>query len=185
MEYLENMEIAKEQMNKYDLILLYFTASWCGPCRMISPFIEELVVKIPSCKFLKVDVDDEKLEELVSKFNINSMPTFCFIKNQELIHTITGADKDKLLNYLQHYLNISIEDNKSVDNLNINLDNNLNLNLNLNLNQGNLDFNTDIGNSFLDNQFGSLLQTNDLPDLDLHLDLDLDLNMSHLEKEEF
>lgn len=173
MEYLENMESAKEQMNKYDLIMLYFTAGWCGPCRMISPFIEELVIKIPSCKFLKVDVDDEKLEELVSKFNINSMPTFCFIKNQELIHTITGADKDKLLNYFQQELNISIDDNKSVDDLNINLENDLNIN------HGNLDLNTDTGNSFLDNQFGSLLQTDVLPNLDL------DLNMLHLEKEDF
>lgn len=179
MEYLENMESAKEQMNKYDLIMLYFTASWCGPCRMISPFIEELVIKIPSCKFLKVDVDYEKLEELVSKFNINSMPTFCFIKNQELIHTITGADKDKLLNYFQQELNISIDDNKSVDDLNINLENDLNIN------HGNLDLNTDIDtnteNSFLDSQFGSLLQTDVLP----NLDLDLDLNMLHLEKEDF
>jgi thiol-disulfide isomerase/thioredoxin len=158
MEYLENMEIAKEQMNKYDLIMLYFTASWCGPCRMISPFIEELIIKIPSCKFLKVDVDDEKLEELVSKFNINSMPTFCFIKNQELIHTITGADKDKLLNYFQHDLNISIDNNKSIDNLN----------------KINLDLNTDTCNSFLDNQFGSLLQTDELPNLDLDLDLNLE-----------
>jgi thioredoxin 1 len=153
MEGFDNMENAQEQMNKYDLIMIYFTATWCGPCKRIAPFIAELLLKIPSCKFFKVDVDDEKLEELVSKFNINSMPTFCFIKDQELINTITGADKDKLLNYFQNDLNITLEnntniiDNSYIDNLNTNIDNSYIDNLNSNID--NLDTN-------LDDQFGSL-----------------------------
>ena len=157
------MENAQEQMNKYELIMIYFTASWCGPCKHIAPFIDELVIKIPSCKFFKVDVDDEKLEELVSKFNIKSMPTFCFIKDQELINTITGADKDKLLNYFKNDLNITLENNTNIDNFNNNIGNsyidNFNTNIQDTFNIDNLyidNFNSNMGNSYIDDQFGSL-----------------------------
>ena len=162
MEGFENMENAQVQLNKYDLIMIYFTATWCGPCKRISPFIDDLLIKIPSCKFFKVDVDDEKLEELVSKFNINSMPTFCFIKDQELINTITGADKDKLINYFKNDLHINLENNTNIDNFNSNIEDNFINNIEDN-------FINNIDNSYIDNSYIDNLNSN-IDNLNTNLD---------------
>ncbi|XP_078532848.1 thioredoxin-like [Lissotriton helveticus] len=72
------------------LVIVDFTATWCGPCRMIAPLFEELSKKHSGVIFLKVDVDES--EDISQKYGITAMPTFIFIKNGEKVDVCTGAD---------------------------------------------------------------------------------------------
>ena len=75
-------------------LLVDFTASWCGPCKMIAPFFEELAAKYPGVVFVKVDVDD--LDEVAAECGISAMPTFQLYSNGVKVQELTGADKVKL-----------------------------------------------------------------------------------------
>ena len=78
------------------MIILDFTAQWCGPCKMIAPkFAEISETYAPDLLCVKIDVD--KNPEAATKFNVGAMPTFLFIKNGEILSTMTGANADKLV----------------------------------------------------------------------------------------
>lgn len=81
------------------LVVVDFTATWCGPCKTIIPYYHELNSKYNNVLFLKIDVDDN--EDTTQECDISSMPTFQFYKNQELITQFSGADKNKLLNMIE------------------------------------------------------------------------------------
>lgn len=74
-------------------------ATWCGPCRFISPKFEEFAKQFTGIKFIKVDVD--KSEQICNELGINCMPTFFFYRNQQKMTTFSGADEDKLKESLQ------------------------------------------------------------------------------------
>ena len=75
--------------------IVYFTASWCGPCRMISPIFDELATaNATGATFLKVDVDD--MPEVAAAAQVSAMPTFQFFKAGQLLDKIVGADAAKL-----------------------------------------------------------------------------------------
>ncbi|XP_050216717.1 TPR repeat-containing thioredoxin TDX [Mercurialis annua] len=83
------------------LAILYFTASWCGPCRFISPLFTSLAAKYPKSVFLKVDIDEAA--DVAAKWNISSVPTFHFIKNGKEIDKVMGADKNGLERKIEQY----------------------------------------------------------------------------------
>ncbi|KAF7286686.1 thioredoxin 2 [Rhynchophorus ferrugineus] len=78
------------------LVVIDFFATWCGPCKMISPKLEELAAEFTNIHILKVDVDE--CEDIAMEYNISSMPTFVFIKNKNTILTFSGANYEKLRN---------------------------------------------------------------------------------------
>lgn len=75
-------------------VAIDFYATWCGPCRMISPRFEALSDKYPGVAFIKVDVD--QAGEIAQNMQISAMPTFVFFKDGAKVTTIVGADPSQL-----------------------------------------------------------------------------------------
>ncbi|KAG8595253.1 hypothetical protein GDO81_001468 [Engystomops pustulosus] len=76
------------------LIVVDFTATWCGPCQRIAPFYESLATKYPGILLYKVDVDEAA--EISAQCGIRAMPTFQFYKFGKKVDELCGADQDKL-----------------------------------------------------------------------------------------
>ena len=70
-------------------VLLDFYATWCGPCRMLSPIVDKIAEEHPEIKVCKVNVDEE--EELAMRFEVMSIPTLVVIKNGEVVNRSVGA----------------------------------------------------------------------------------------------
>jgi thioredoxin 1 len=91
-----------EELNSYSksipstLIVLYFKAVWCGPCKDIKPFILYLQENYPKVEFIEIDIEDEFRDTIVAKFNIKKVPTFIFYKNSEICSSLLGTNKDNL-----------------------------------------------------------------------------------------
>lgn len=81
-----------EEKTKSGLVLIDFFATWCGPCRMMSPILEEVGENLDAkVSIYKVDVDDD--EKLARKFGILSIPTLIIFKD--------GKQVDKKVGYIQ------------------------------------------------------------------------------------
>ena len=86
----------QEVLNSDKPVLLDFWASWCGPCRMIAPFIEEIANERSDIKVAKVNIDEEP--ELAVKYQVMSIPSLLVIKNGKVVNQAVGAmPKDKIL----------------------------------------------------------------------------------------
>jgi thioredoxin 1 len=75
-------------------VVVDFFATWCGPCKRISPYLEKLSEELTDVVFIKVDVDE--LENVAREQNISAMPTFYLFKNGEKVADLVGASQDKL-----------------------------------------------------------------------------------------
>ncbi|XP_075224247.1 thioredoxin-like [Lycorma delicatula] len=107
----ENHFQGELQSSGTKLVVVDFTASWCGPCQRIAPFFEELSRKYPKAVFLKVDVD--KCGETAALQGVSAMPTFIFYRNKTRVDKIQGADPTSLESKIkQHY---TAEDGEDVD----------------------------------------------------------------------
>ncbi|KAK3606139.1 hypothetical protein CHS0354_010769 [Potamilus streckersoni] len=76
------------------LVVVDFYATWCGPCRFISPKLERMSKEFTDAIFLKVDVDE--VEEVAENCGISAMPTFQFYKHGEKVDEFIGANETKL-----------------------------------------------------------------------------------------
>lgn len=92
----------KELLND-DLTVVDFSASWCGPCKMLAPVIDEISKEYENIKFYNLDVDE--CDELVEKYNISSVPTIIILKNKEEIDREIGfKTKDDLTEMLNKHI---------------------------------------------------------------------------------
>ena len=73
-------------------VLVDFWAPWCGPCKMISPVVDQIAVELAGqAKVCKVNVDDDATRELCARFDIRSIPTLMFFRGGKLVDTVVGA----------------------------------------------------------------------------------------------
>ena len=78
-----------EVINSSKPVLLDFWASWCGPCRMVSPVLDEIAQERSDIKVCKVNVDEQP--ELAKQFGIMSIPTLMVFKDGKLVNQAMGA----------------------------------------------------------------------------------------------
>ncbi|KAL6424570.1 hypothetical protein ACFW04_009935 [Cataglyphis niger] len=83
------------------LVVVDFTASWCGPCQRIAPIFEQLSLKYPKAVFLKVDVD--KCADTASVQDVRAMPTFIFYRKRAKLGQCQGADPVGLESKIQQF----------------------------------------------------------------------------------
>ena len=90
-----------EEVKKNDKpILIEFYANWCGPCKMLSPIIDEIAEERDDVIVGKINVDSEP--ELAEKFGVFSIPTLVIIKDGDVVHQSAGArPKAQILSLLE------------------------------------------------------------------------------------
>lgn len=98
---LETRLTASSRSNQ--LVILYFTATWCGPCRFMAPLYANLAAKYRKVLFLKIDIDE--VRDVAAQWNISSVPSFFFTKNGKEIDKVVGADKSSLESKIAKYAN--------------------------------------------------------------------------------
>jgi thioredoxin 1 len=86
----EFKKVIKEGKTVVDLF-----ATWCGPCKMLSPILDEISDEITTTKFYKIDVDDN--EDIAREYNVMSIPTVLVFENGNLINTIVGLKSREYL----------------------------------------------------------------------------------------
>lgn len=90
----------KEVMNSDKTVLVDFYATWCGPCKMVAPVLEEIANEHPEYKICKVDVDEDT--ELALTFGVSSIPTLVVIENGKVKNKAVGLrPKDAILEMLK------------------------------------------------------------------------------------
>ncbi len=95
----ENFE--KEVLQSEKPVLLDFWASWCGPCKMVGPIVEQVAEEaVDIAKVGKINVDEE--QELAQAFQVTSIPTLVVMKDGKVVKSIVGVQtKQALLSMLQ------------------------------------------------------------------------------------
>ena len=94
-----NQNYQKEIMESKKTILLDFWAEWCGPCKIITPVIDEIANENPDLKVCKINVDEQP--ELANRFHVRSIPSLFVMKEGEIINQSIGAKtKEEILKML-------------------------------------------------------------------------------------
>lgn len=93
---LTNLNFEQEVMRSDKPVLIDFFATWCGPCRMVSPIVDEIADERSDVKVCKVDVDEQG--ELAAQFGVSSIPTLVVVKRGKVTAQNIGAvPKPKIL----------------------------------------------------------------------------------------
>ncbi|MBQ2390588.1 MAG: thioredoxin [Clostridia bacterium] len=94
---IDNFEQVK---NSGKTVLLDFYADWCGPCRMVSPIVDEIAEENPQYLVGKINVDEQ--QELAQNFGVASIPTLVVMKDGKVVHQSSGArPKNAILSLLE------------------------------------------------------------------------------------
>ncbi|EFJ33685.1 hypothetical protein SELMODRAFT_438048 [Selaginella moellendorffii] len=87
--------ILKQAKSQDAIIVAHFSADWCAPCKYMASTFREASTRFLKLIFLTVDVDE--LKEIATRLEVKAMPTFVFIKDEEAIGRIVGANREQLV----------------------------------------------------------------------------------------
>ena len=94
-----NDEARFNELIKEGTVLVDFFATWCGPCKMLSPIIEQVAAEHPELKVVKVDVDE--VPSVAGKYGIQAIPTLFLVKDGKTVASQMGfANKNQLENFI-------------------------------------------------------------------------------------
>ena len=100
LKHITEAEFETEVLNSTKPVLVDFFATWCGPCKMIAPILEEIATSEDSFDIAKIDIDDA--EELCDKFGVMSVPTLIkFAGGAEVARKIGLSSKQDLLDMMK------------------------------------------------------------------------------------
>ncbi|AES96506.1 putative monodehydroascorbate reductase (NADH) [Medicago truncatula] len=92
---------ASKETNK--LMVIEFTAAWCGPCKYMDPIIQDFAAKYIKVDFIKIDVDE--LMSISQEFQVQAMPTFILMKKGKVVDKVVGAKKEELEKLIEKHQN--------------------------------------------------------------------------------
>lgn len=87
--HLEAADFKQEVLEAKGKVLVDFFATWCGPCRMLSPIIDQLADEVEDVKVCKVDID--KAEALAAEYGVEVVPTLIVFENGQVIKSASGV----------------------------------------------------------------------------------------------
>ncbi len=104
MKIISNGQFEQEVLNSANPVFVDFWATWCGPCNVMAPVVEEVAKEFEGkVDFVKVDVDQSK--ELATKYNVMSIPDFIIFQNGKVLAQLSGIlSKESLRKYIQNYV---------------------------------------------------------------------------------
>lgn len=92
-----------ESKTQKGITVVDFWASWCSPCRMLSPILDEIAAELSNVSFGQVDVDE--YNELAHKYQVTSIPLVCIFKDGVLVDKSLGlVSKEELKDFIQKHL---------------------------------------------------------------------------------
>lgn len=102
MEFLNSSNF-QDVVSANDVVVVDFCATWCGPCRMISPFLEEIEAEMPDIKVYKVDIDASP--DIAASYDVMSVPTLIMFRNGTQVSTCVGASsKARLSDWIRSHM---------------------------------------------------------------------------------
>ena len=89
----------EEVLSSKEPVIIDFNADWCGPCRMLSPIIDEVSNEINNTKFVSINIDDE--DELAEEYQVSSIPCLVYIKDgKEIKRNVGLISKENLEKFI-------------------------------------------------------------------------------------
>ena len=104
MKQLTSADSFDNLLSQREYSLLYFSASWCGPCKSMSPIVEE-VSSMMSDRFNTIKVDVDNSLTIAANYGIRSVPTMMLVKNNEIIdQRVGGLPAQQLMQWLEQHI---------------------------------------------------------------------------------
>ncbi|XP_058777242.1 thioredoxin H2-like [Vicia villosa] len=85
------------------LMVIDFTAKWCGPCKLMDPTMKDFAAKYTDVEFIKLDVDE--LMGVSQTYQVYSLPTFLLVKKGKVIDKVVGVRKEELQRMIEKHIN--------------------------------------------------------------------------------
>lgn len=98
MEVITAKEYEEKVVKSDKLVIVDFFATWCGPCRMLSPLLEEIAEEYAGkVSVVKIDIDEAENSDLCDENDVTAVPTMIFVKNGETVNKVVGLTAKKEL----------------------------------------------------------------------------------------